>query len=725
MRRLGLPLVLLAVLGALLLRPQAALGHAALVRSEPAANSFLQQAPRDVTLVFSESIDASNSGVRLLDAAGGEVALEGTQLVNSQTLQARLPALEPGIYNVLWANVSSVDGHALRGAFPFTVLNADGSLPSQINSVGGVTTDADTPPLADGVAVRLLSLLGLLIAAGCAVVILVGGAPLKGAHRGFARAILLGAAILTLGALLNLANIRDVYQDVGLVDLVLHSRTGGYWLARLGAAVLVGVLAAFVVAAPRRAAVGVLGAGAVMLWSYSATSHAAAGAGSAWASGLDFVHAVAAVAWIGAVIGLALAARLLLGSGEYRRLMPRFSLLASATVFVLLMTGLLSAFVELDTFDRLWTTRYGETLLVKLGLGLLLLLVAAYNAKRARRALETRQASGVKRFLATATIEVGLGLLVFAAAAALTQTTAAKSIYTQGEARPFDQTTTMAGLNVRLAIDPNRTGLNTYRVTLTDAARVPVEAERVRLTFRYREDQTVGPATLVLAASAPGAFTGQGPYLTLEGQWRVEAEVRRANVDDVTAFFDVRPAGSVVNTIRSGGAWANPAPGLTWNQLGGIALVMGALGLALFKTPFRRLGKRASWVANGASVFGFGMGALLLFGVHSHEGTAKLPANPIFPDQNSIATGRALYQQNCVTCHGQTGVPPKGLDLNPYPLDLTVHVPQHPDGVLFNFIKDGIAGTAMQAWGTGKGKLSEDQIWHLVNYLRTLGAVDR
>src|SRR5690606_1347229 len=104
------------------------------------------------------------------------------------------------------------------------------------------------------------------------------------------------------------------------------------------------------------------------------------------------------------------------------------------------------------------------------------------------------------------------------------------------------------------------------------------------LTFRYLEDETVGPARLNLDGS-PGAesFSGQGPYLTLEGNWRVEVEVRRTDADDLRAFFDVRPAGAAVNTVRRGGAWDNPAPGLDWNQFGGLVLFLAGLGFALFK----------------------------------------------------------------------------------------------------------------------------------------------
>ena len=52
-----------------------------------------------------------------------------------------------------------------------------------------------------------------------------------------------------------------------------------------------------------------------------------------------------------------------------------------------------------------------------------------------------------------------------------------------------------------------------------------------------------------------------------------------------------------------------------------------------------------------------------------------------------------------------------------------MHVPQHPDGTLYNFIADGVPGTAMVAWRNAG--LSDEEIWHLVNYLRTFTPADR
>jgi mono/diheme cytochrome c family protein len=187
----------------------------------------------------------------------------------------------------------------------------------------------------------------------------------------------------------------------------------------------------------------------------------------------------------------------------------------------------------------------------------------------------------------------------------------------------------------------------------------------------------------------------------------------------------VRPAGTPVSTLRRGGAWDNPTPGLSWNELGGFIVLVVGLASALWGSRLKRFGRHLGW-ANGAMTMAcFGVGALLLFGVHKDAVPGAALKNPIFPDEASVSTGRQIFNANCASCHGPRGVPPQGLDLNPYPLDLTVHVPQHPDGQLYTFIHDGLPGTAMRAWSEGDGSLSDEQIWHLVNFLRTLGTVDQ
>ncbi len=95
-------------------------------------------------------------------------------------------------------------------------------------------------------------------------------------------------------------------------------------------------------------------------------------------------------------------------------------------------------------------------------------------------------------------------------------------------------------------------------------------------------------------------------------------------------------------------------------------------------------------------------------------------ANPIRFSAQSVARGRTIYQAECQACHGITGGGdgPAAAGLNPRPADLRIHMAAgHTDGQLFNWISDGFTGTAMPAF---KKSLSEDDRWHVINFLRTL-----
>ncbi len=718
MRRALLAAFALAAVLMLAVPARGVRAHAALAASEPAPNAFLRQSPPEVILDFTEPIDPRASSIRVLDGAGREIAV-GAAVVTQGRMRASLPKLEPGIYNVIWNNVSRVDGHALTGSYPFTVLNPDGTVPDAVNVLAAVGSGSDRLGRADGTATRLLALLGLMLTAGAALVTVLWPEAPAATQRRLGQAAAVGAAAGVVAAGLSLVLLLETYSGLGPGAAVFGTQFGRYWLVRAVLAAGVAGAAALYQRRPRSAAALLLAFAAGQLATFTATSHAAAVAGSAWAMTIDLVHAAAGVGWLGAVAGAVVAARFGRRRDPWRALMRRFARVASVLVFVLLATGLLGALIHVDSVQKLTETRYGLVLLAKLALAVPLLAVALYNARRGKARLVGERPGEPGRFMLGAAAEVGLGVAVVAAAALMSQTTTSRSVVLEPERRPFDMTAPASNLRVTLRIDPNRTGLNTFRVSLADQSGAPAEAQAVRLVFRYQEDQSLGPSVLVLSRDRTGEFIGQGPYMPLEGRWRVEAEVRRADADDARTFFDVRPAGAFAAAVMPrGGAWSLPTAGLTWNQFGGLVLLLAGLGFALGRGAARELNRRLGWVASTGTMAGFGLGVLLLFGVHAHEPRSGLPTNPVFPDADSLARGRALYEANCIACHGRTGVPPPGLDLNPYPLDLTVHVPQHPDGQLFRFIADGIPGTAMPAW-TEQG-LTDEEIWHLVNYLRTL-----
>lgn len=95
----------------------------------------------------------------------------------------------------------------------------------------------------------------------------------------------------------------------------------------------------------------------------------------------------------------------------------------------------------------------------------------------------------------------------------------------------------------------------------------------------------------------------------------------------------------------------------------------------------------------------------------------KEMSNPVKADKKSIADGKALYKQHCKLCHGKTGEGDgshaKNLDVGPSDLSFD-DIDVQNDGELFYKTKTG--RDEMHAF---KVVLRENDIWNLVNYIRT------
>ena len=95
--------------------------------------------------------------------------------------------------------------------------------------------------------------------------------------------------------------------------------------------------------------------------------------------------------------------------------------------------------------------------------------------------------------------------------------------------------------------------------------------------------------------------------------------------------------------------------------------------------------------------------------------------NPLSQDAKTIDDGRALYQKNCASCHGATGLGDGEVanSLNPSPalLAYMIQMPMSVDEYMLWSISDGGAafGTAMPAF---KDVLNRDEIWKIVSYMR-------
>ncbi|HET7806321.1 MAG TPA: copper homeostasis periplasmic binding protein CopC [Pseudolabrys sp.] len=114
---------LIVALGAgLAFLPAVAFAHAQLDHANPAVGSTVEQPPKEVSLWFTEALEAKFSTIEVLDGQGRPVQAGPASLAPDNTAQLRVPLkpLPPGTYKVIW-RVLSVDTHRTQGDFTFRV----------------------------------------------------------------------------------------------------------------------------------------------------------------------------------------------------------------------------------------------------------------------------------------------------------------------------------------------------------------------------------------------------------------------------------------------------------------------------------------------------------------------------------------------------------------------------------------------------------------------------
>jgi methionine-rich copper-binding protein CopC len=115
-------LVAAALAAGFTLLPVAAFAHAHLDHASPAVGSTVAQAPKEISLWFTEALEPKFSTIEVRDTQGKPVQSGPATLARDNTAQLRVPlkALTPGTYKVIW-RVLSVDTHRTQGDFTFRV----------------------------------------------------------------------------------------------------------------------------------------------------------------------------------------------------------------------------------------------------------------------------------------------------------------------------------------------------------------------------------------------------------------------------------------------------------------------------------------------------------------------------------------------------------------------------------------------------------------------------
>ena len=239
-----------------------------------------------------------------------------------------------------------------------------------------------------------------------------------------ARLYVQSVAIHGVGAAANPAMLREMVTD---------TTWGGAWLVQVAAALVAIVALAVASRLERRRPVG----GATLIWVVAALAvlvlaftpalggHAAGAPRlTALAIAADGLHVLGAGGWLGtllvvAAVGVPVA--LGLGSpdagGVVADTINAFSPTALAFASLVVLTGVISAWLHLGSFDALWRSAYGRVLLLKIAVLIPVLGTGAYNWLRIRPVLGS--AAATARLRRSSALELAIGVVVVAVTAVL------------------------------------------------------------------------------------------------------------------------------------------------------------------------------------------------------------------------------------------------------------------------------------------------------------------
>ncbi|MER5541497.1 copper resistance protein CopC [Streptomyces sp. NPDC002589] len=418
-----LVLLFLAVTGALLAGAAPASAHAALTGSDPAQGVVVKQAPSQVSLTFSEKVAMNDDSLRVLDPRGKPVQSGKPGNVSGTTYAVRLKSgLGKGTYTVTY-QVVSADSHPVSGAYTFSI-----GAPSR-------TVVSGTGPVAGGGVVGGLYALGRY-ASYAGFIVLAGGAAFvlacwqRGAGVRALQRLVVGGWLTLTAATLWLLLLRGSYTtsgkladvfDLGLLGQVLQTKTGAALVSRLlllaAAALFIAVLfGAYTRPSPtttltdgasRRLpdssedseekrdltfglAIGGVVVAAGLATSWAMAEHASVGLQPGIAMPVDVVHLLAVAAWLGGLTALLVALyRAPAETPVETAAVARFSRVAFGSVLALVATGTYQSWRQLGSWSAFTDTRYGQLLLVKIGLVALLVGIASISRRWTGRLADT------------------------------------------------------------------------------------------------------------------------------------------------------------------------------------------------------------------------------------------------------------------------------------------------------------------------------------------------
>jgi copper transport protein len=533
--------VLLGLFLVLLVPGSPAQAHAALVRTQPTQGSVVDAPPAEVVITFSEHVQPVSNKIQVIAPTGKRVN-SGTPTVEGPNLHIPVLTNVPrGTYLVTY-RVISADGHPVGASFTYSYGAPSATAPAPGSSA------AHTDPVVRFLvsASHLIGYAGLILVAGPALVLLALW-PKRLPRRGPTRLAYLGLGLIALGTVLDFVLEAPYTTGTSLFgfsggDLrdVFDSTFGHAHLARLAVTVAAAFLLRPFLAGSsgnaERVLLAILAVVGVFTWPFA--GHPGSSTAPALTIVADAAHLAAASVWVGGLVMLVL---FLLRQGNERELaaiLPVWSTWAMISVSVIVLAGVAQALVEITSFSALLHTHYGQLVLAKAAVLVVVLGVAWVS----RRLAGAPTDGGIRRLRTTVLAEVVGVVLILALASALVQTTPARTAVAdqsagQSAGGPFSVTLTTSLYQVQVDIDPAKVGDNSVHLYAYSPQGAPLKVLKWTASAQL-PGAGIEPLTVLLLPVTDSHATGQVTFPSA-GKWQVTVTLQVSEFDQAATTTTV------------------------------------------------------------------------------------------------------------------------------------------------------------------------------------------
>ncbi|HMS25316.1 MAG TPA: copper resistance protein CopC [Acidimicrobiia bacterium] len=525
------PLVfVIIVIGILCATVSPASAHAALVSTNPANESVLDQSPPTIDVTFTQGARLSQGHIELFDSEGKRIVAASNTDAPSNVLQVLPPKLKKGTYLVTWSVVSG-DSHPIHGTFSFTVNAA----PEK-----NFTTKPEIAKIIDGprdfreVQVIATTLRFLIFVSIVLVIALVAmGTYLS--KRPFPRSLnvikYLTLIVFSLASFLAIGvqavlvapySLSKVFE-YSLWKEVLSTRFAVVQLGRIGLCAALFVSWRYFKERLQKICLIVLAITVAI--TPALIGHASDGKYVLVAFVNDVLHVFAASTWLGCLLLLPFMLR------NYEECLPilkRFSRLAPACAIVIALTGVFAWWRQIGSYNISTATWFGQLINIKILLFTATLAMAWFSRQYSKKLLYGGdQKESKSKLIRLMYIESALLCVAIALSSIAVNAIPGRIAYSA----PVIRKLSAQSVNIEITVEPAKAGPVIIHVFVYEKNGLPKQIEDTNLaksSIRAIWTNLEGkfkPINVPMRFEGLNHFSSAGATIPAPGKWTFSVEI--------------------------------------------------------------------------------------------------------------------------------------------------------------------------------------------------------